>query len=79
VKPPLKVPLEIEHVGAGVGEKRPAGVTSNVQVVPAKFEPEAVTAVPTMPDDGVKMKINGPVTAKGADSVSPAFVVTVTV
>jgi hypothetical protein len=79
VKLPLNVPLEIEHVGAGVGEKRPDGVTSNVHVVPAKFEPEAVTAVPTMPDEGVKMKIRGPVTAKGADSVSPAFVFNVTV
>jgi len=78
VKLPLDVPLEIEHAGAGVEEKRPDGVTSNVHDVPAKFEPEAVTAVPTAPEAGVRLKIRGPITAKGAVSVSPAFVLTVT-
>jgi len=76
VKPPLNVPPEIEHV---CEVKRPDGVTPKVHVVPAKFEPEALTGVPTMPDPGVKAKIRGLVTVNGADFVSPPFVVTVTV
>jgi len=76
VKLPLNVPLEIEHV---CEVNRPDGVTVKVHVMPAKFEPEATTGVPTMPDAGVKMKVRGAVTVKDADFVSATSVVTFTV
>jgi hypothetical protein len=78
VKPPVNLPVEvsIEHV---CEVKRPTGVTSRVHVLPTKFEPEALTGVPTRPDVGVTAKVNEPVRVNGAVSVSPAFVLIVTV
>lgn len=75
VKIPVNPPLEIEHVDEA---KRLDGAASKIHVVPAKFKPEAVTTVPTMPDAGVKVKVRGLVTANEAPFVSPVFVVTVT-
>jgi hypothetical protein len=78
VKPPVNLPVDvsIEHV---CEVKRPTGVTSRVHVLPTKFEPEALTEVPMRPDVGVRTKINKPVRMNGAVSVSPAFVLIVTV
>jgi hypothetical protein len=81
VKLPVKVPPEIEHVG--VEEKRLDGVDERVQVVPAKLDPEAVTAVPPKPDVGVKENVlAGPTVTVNealAESVDPRFDVAVTV
>jgi hypothetical protein len=78
VKAPANLPVEvsIEHVGE---VKRPTGVTLKVHVLPTKFEPEALTIVPMRPDVGVRAKVNEPVRVNGAVSVSPAFVLIVTV
>lgn len=45
--PEVRLPPESEHDDE---RKRPPGVDVNWHVVPAKFEPEAVTAVPEVPD-----------------------------
>jgi hypothetical protein len=54
-----------------------------VQEVPAKFEPDAITAVPTGPVIGLNVNVGaGPtvtVNEAVAESSEPAFVVTVTV
>jgi hypothetical protein len=61
--------------------KRPPGDAESEHVVPTKFEPEAETAVPARPDEGLKANVGpGGVTVNVAVLVSAAtLVVTVTV
>ena len=81
VKLPVNVPPEIEHVG--VEEKRPDGLDERVHVVPAKLDPDTVTAVPPTPDIGFKENVPaGPTVTLNealAASVEPRFEVAVTV
>ena len=78
MKPPLRVPPEMEHDD---DVKRPDGEDDRLHVVPTKFEPETETAVPARPDAGLKVRVGpGEVTANVAVLVSAAtFVVTVTI
>jgi len=47
--------------------------------VPTKFEPEAVTTVPTVPEGGVKVKLGARGAVNVAVPTSPVVPVTVTV
>jgi hypothetical protein len=59
--------------------KRPAGEDVIWQVVPAKFDPEAVTAVPAGPPIEDNVKVAAPGTVKGALPISPVVPVAITV
>jgi hypothetical protein len=79
VKLPESVPVpEIEHTGEEA--KRPDGEDDRVHVAPAKFDPEAVTAVPEAPWVGLKVSVVA-VTVKVAvaDESLATFVVADTV
>ena len=59
--------------------KRPPGTAVRRHVVPAKFEPEAETPVPTGPVFGLKIKFDGGGTLNAPCPVSPVVPVTSTV
>jgi hypothetical protein len=74
--PPDRVPPKIEHDDE---VKRPPGDAARRHVVPAKFEPEAMTPCPTGPKIGLKVKFDVSGTLNDALPVSPVVPVTVTV
>jgi len=75
VKPPESVPAEIAHDDE---VKRPPGDEDRRHEVPAKFEPEAATTVPTGPASGVKVKVRPAEALNDAVPTSPDVPVTVT-
>lgn len=75
MKPPESVPAEIEHDDEA---KRPPGEEDRTHEVPAKFDPEAATTVPTGPEPGVNVKVRPPGALNVAVLASPEFPVTVT-
>jgi hypothetical protein len=75
VKPPETVPPEIAHDDE---VKRPPGDEDRTHEVPAKFEPEAATTVPTWPELGVNVKVRAAEALNDAVPTSPAVPVTVT-
>lgn len=76
MNPPERVPAEIEH---DEEVKRPPGTAVRRHVVPAKFEPETVTDVPTGPDVGLNERFGGGGTLNDACPVSPVVPATLTV
>jgi len=74
--PPLRLPPASEHDDE---RKRPPGLDVNRHVVPAKLEPEAVTAAPETPDGGVNVSVGAEGTTNLACPASPAVPVTKTV
>jgi hypothetical protein len=76
--PPVRLPPASEHDDE---RNRPPGLDVNRHVVPAKFEPEAVTvtAAPETPDDGVNVSVGAEGTINVASPASPAVPVTKTV
>ena len=74
--PAVRLPAASEHDDE---RKRPPGLAVNWHVVPAKFEPEAVTAVPEVPDVGLRVNVGDKPAVNVAVPVSPVVPVTVTV
>jgi hypothetical protein len=58
--------------------KRPPGDEDRRHEVPAKFEPEAATTVPTWPELGVNVKVRAPEALNDALPASPDVPVTTT-
>jgi hypothetical protein len=74
--PEVRLPPESEHDD---DRKRPPGLDVSWHVVPAKFEPEAVTAAPETPDGGVNVSVGAGGILNFACPASPLVPVTMTV
>jgi hypothetical protein len=74
--PEVRLPPESEHDDE---RKRPPGLDVNRHVVPAKFEPEAVTGVPEVPDIGFNVSAGAEGILNFACPASPPVPVTMTV
>jgi hypothetical protein len=74
--PDVRLPPESEHDDE---RNRPPGLDVNWHVVPAKLEPEAVTAAPEVPDIGFNVNVGAEGTLNVACPASPLVPVTMTV
>jgi hypothetical protein len=74
--PAVRLPPESEHDDE---RKSPPGLDVSWHVVPAKFEPEAVTGIPEVPDIGLNVSVGAEGTLNVARPASPLVPVTMTV